>query len=94
MLPNIRQKWRAVNMGAIVVTALWLFAAWLFSSYVDSIRQVNLVYGGLGGVIIALVFFYVLSLMYIFGAELNYQLEKAMGHAIIEKEHVEENTVD
>ncbi len=86
ILPNIKQSLRAVVPGALLTVALWLLAANVFRIYLSSFDQVNLIYGSLGGVIAALLFFYMLNLIFIFGAECNYQLIHHAGKAIREKE--------
>lgn len=85
-LPNIKQTWKSVLPGSIIVTMLWLGFAYLFSSYISYYRQFNIVYGSLAGIIISLLFFYVLAIIYIFGAEFNYFFEKAIGYKFVEKE--------
>lgn len=90
ILPNINQTIRAVIPGAALVVAMWIGAASLFSTYLSNFDQVNLIYGSLGGIIATLIFFYIINLIFIFGAELNYHLVVASGHKIEEKEHFEE----
>lgn len=84
-LPNIRQNVMAVAPGALVVAILWICAARLFTMYLMNFDQVNLVYGSLGGIIAALVFFYICNIIFIFGAELNYQIVHALGMRVEEK---------
>jgi membrane protein len=85
LLPNTKQSWRSVAPGAAVVIIAWFFAGSLFSMYLSDFPQVNIIYGSLGGIIAALLFFYITAMIYIYGAELNYLLEKAQGHEIKEK---------
>jgi membrane protein len=85
-IPNIKQSFVAVWPGALVVVALWLSAANLFTVYLSNFDQVNLIYGSLGGIIAALLFFYICNVIFIFGAELNYQITHALGHRVIEKQ--------
>ncbi len=92
MLPNIKQRFINVMPGAFLVMLLWLGFASLFSSYLANFRQVNLIYGSLEGIIATLLFFYVLNIIFIYGAEINYLIEKALGHSIIEKQHYEDST--
>lgn len=89
-IPNIRQSWFAVAPGSAIVVGMWMGAATLFSMYLKNFDQVNLIYGSLGGFIASLLFFYIIALIFIFGAELNYLLEKALGYEMEEKEHAEE----
>jgi len=90
-LPNIRQSFVRTLPGALIVVLLWVAAASIFSYYLSQFDQVNLIYGSLGGIIATLLFFYIASVILIFGAELNYSLEKAAGHYFEEKEHVDED---
>lgn len=85
ILPNIKQKWKSVIPGASLVVVLWFFAGTLFSGYLSNFNQVNIIYGSLGGLIAALLFFYLNAMIFIYGAEFNYHLEEAMGHKILEK---------
>ena len=70
-LPNRPQSWRVVVPGALVALVLWLAAATLFSLYLGHLANYSVIYGSLGGVIVALVFFYVSAAVFIFGAEVN-----------------------
>ena len=72
ILPNIKQSWTSVLPGALLVVTLWTITAISFSYYINNFQQVNLIYGSLGGVIISLLFFYVINLCLIYGAEFNY----------------------
>lgn len=90
ILPNIKQKWSLVWPGTFVVMVLWVLAAGILSTYINNFQQVNLVYGSLEGIIVALLFFYILGVIYILGAEFNYQIERALGHRVIAKEKVTE----
>jgi len=89
ILPNIKQNMLAVIPGAVVVMMAWVGAAHLLTLYLLNFNQVNLVYGSLGGIIAALVFFYICNIIFIFGAELNYQILIAAGHRVHEKENAE-----
>lgn len=88
VLPNIRQRWQRVAPGALIVLVLWLGATELLSAYVSRFQQVNLVYGSLAGIIIALLYFYVSWIIYVYGAEFNYHLERALGHRFEQKEAI------
>ncbi|MBQ4874676.1 MAG: YihY/virulence factor BrkB family protein [Rickettsiaceae bacterium H1] len=76
ILPNIKQNWLSVLPGATLVVTLWTITAISFSFYINHFQQVNLIYGSLGGVIISLLFFYVINLCLIYGAEFNYVLSQ------------------
>jgi membrane protein len=76
--------------GAAIVTLLWMEAAQLLSGYLSNFNQVNLIYGSLGSVIAALLFFYISNIIFIYGAELNYLLKRALGEKIEQKQATRE----
>ncbi len=78
ILPNLPLKWRYVLPGSALVVVLWMGVGILLSLYLNYFHQANLIYGSLGGIIITLVFFYLVSLIFIYGAEFNYLLEKLL----------------
>lgn len=86
ILPNIKQRWKAVMPGAFLTMVGWLGVSMLFSMYLRNFDQVNLIYGSLGGIIISLLYFYVVNMILIFGAEFNAHLEEALGHKVQVKE--------
>ncbi|MDE3015804.1 MAG: YihY/virulence factor BrkB family protein [Pseudomonadota bacterium] len=88
LIPNIKQRIASVAPGAIIVVALWLGAAWLFTLYLSNFHQVSLIYGSLGGIIAALVFFYICNIIFIFGAEFNHQIAVALGLHLAQRENV------
>jgi membrane protein len=86
ILPNIKQNIIRVMPGAMICVILWLAVIEVFTNYVAYYHRINAVYGSLAGIVITLVFFYVMSVIYIYGAEFNYFLERYLGHDIREKE--------
>lgn len=90
VIPNAKQDLFSVLPGTLFTLAFWLLSMVGFRYYLSSFDQVNLIYGSLGGVIAALLFFYILNVIFIFGAELNYQLMRAFGERVEEKERTSE----
>lgn len=88
-LPNIKQTMFAVVPGALLVVVMWVFGAALVSLYLDNVSQVNIIYGSLSSFIATLIFFFVMNIIFIYGAEFNHELLIALGKKIIEKEHSE-----
>lgn len=86
-LPNIKQTLMAVLPGALVVVVLWVAGAALVTFYIDNVNQVNIIYGSLSSFIATLLFFFVMNVIFIYGAEFNHELLIAMGKKIVEKEH-------
>ena len=91
-LPNVKQSWVRTFPGAIVAVMGWLVAGRAFSYYLGNFSQMNLIYGSLGGMIAFLLFFYFLNIIFIYGAEFNYLLEKSMGLKFEEKQEVTPGT--
>ncbi|TAE80184.1 MAG: YihY/virulence factor BrkB family protein [Alphaproteobacteria bacterium] len=90
ILPNIRQRLIDVVPGAIVTLMLWVIAARAYTAYLSSFNQVNLIYGSLGGIIASLIFFFIINLCFIIGAEFNYQFAEAFGLRLEEKQQSED----
>lgn len=88
VIPNLRQTWLNVCPGALMVLLLWSLCGTAFSLYLKNFDQVNLIYGSLASFIIALLFFYIIAMILIFGAEFNYAIEKITKFKFIEKKHV------
>lgn len=86
ILPNVKQTWVSVFPGAALVVVLWMAAARLLTYYLSNFQQVNLIYGSLGSIIAALLFFYILAVIFILGAEFSYLLKRYTGEHIEEKE--------
>jgi membrane protein len=61
--------------GASFSLVAWSLFVYLFGLYINNFHQVNFIYGGIAGIIIALLFFYFMAIIFIIGAELNYHLE-------------------
>lgn len=66
---------RRVWPGALASMALWVATSWTFSAYVRVIGHYAIFYGSLATVAVTLLWFYLSSLAFVIGAELNAQLE-------------------
>lgn len=75
-LPNRKQNFLKMIPGALLVLISWITFSKLFTYYLSNFPQVNVIYGSIAGVIISLLYFYFCSIIFIVGAEFNYQLEK------------------
>jgi membrane protein len=65
------QRWHSVLPGATLATAIWFPATLAFGWYITHLAEYNLIYGSLGGAIAILVWLYMVSLIVLFGAEVN-----------------------
>jgi membrane protein len=75
-LPNAKQKITQTVPGSILAVFLWIVLEHLFSFYLEQFHQLNFVYGSIAGIIISLMFFYLISLIFILGAEFNYHFHR------------------
>lgn len=75
-LPNVKQKLRKTIPGSVLTVVLWIILEKLFIVYLQTFEQVNFVYGSLASIIISLLFFYLISLIFIVGAEFNYHYHR------------------
>lgn len=76
IIPNAKLKFVEVAPGALITVIAWTISGHLLSKYLVYYTQLDIVYGSLGSVIITLVFFYVVNMIFIVGAEFNYILRK------------------
>jgi membrane protein len=76
-LPGRRRKIGEIWPGILMTLALWVIAATGFSIYLESFATYSATYAGLAGIMTALIFLYLMAVIFIFGAEYNSALEKA-----------------
>ena len=72
IIPNVKLSYRQVIPGALLCSALWILSGNLLSKYIKYYNQLSIVYGSLGSIIITLIFFYLINMLFIYGAEFNY----------------------
>jgi membrane protein len=75
-VPNKKMTLRAILPGTILVEVTWLAIGNLLSSFLQGYQQFNFVYGGLAGTIVSMIFFFIINVTFIYGAELNFLLQK------------------
>lgn len=75
-LPGGRRRLVDVVPGVLVSSLLWLALAAGFTTYLAKYASYDVVYGGLGGIAAAMVFFYFTAILILFGAELNRALRQ------------------
>lgn len=75
-IPSSRQKITQTIPGSLLVSVLSIVLFKIFVFYVTNFNQFNIVYGSLAGVISALMFFYLMALIFILGAEFNYHFHR------------------
>lgn len=71
VLPSRPMRGLSLWPGILISVGLWMAAATAFSVYLSYAPSYSVTYGGLAGVIITLLFFYITGAVIIFGAEVN-----------------------
>ena len=62
---------RFVTPGAVIAVIVWILASLGFSYYIANFANYSATYGALASVIVLLLYFYISSLILLFGAEIN-----------------------
>ncbi|HEY6925422.1 MAG TPA: YihY/virulence factor BrkB family protein [Steroidobacteraceae bacterium] len=70
-----RAKWRWVTWGSAVAATVWLLGSLAFSAYVQNFGSYSKTYGALGGVIVLIMWFYLMGFTIVLGAEINAEME-------------------
>jgi membrane protein len=70
------RRWRYITPGALVAVVLWLLASGLFAVYVALLGSYNKAWGSLAAVIILLTWLWISALAFLFGAEINAEVER------------------
>lgn len=75
--PNVKQpKFRWISVGAIIAIIAAVLATLAFGFYVMNFGSYDKTYGALGGVIIFLLWIYIMNMMLLFGGEVDAELER------------------
>lgn len=70
-----KAEWKWVTPGGIVAAVLWLAVSMLFSWYVANFGSYNETYGSLGAVIGFMTWIWLSTVVVLFGAEINAEME-------------------
>jgi membrane protein len=68
-------KWQWVSVGSVLATVAWLAGSALLSWYLSNIANYNATYGSLGAAIGLMTWMWMSSIVVLFGAELNSEIE-------------------
>jgi membrane protein len=75
--PNIRQpRFRWLSIGSVVAILVMSAATSGFSFYVSNVNDYNATYGAIGGVIVLLLWIWIMNIVLLAGAELNAEIER------------------
>ncbi len=79
--PNIDASFQFITPGAVIAVVVWLLASGGFAIYATNFGNYSATYGSLGGIVIALFYFYISAAVLLLGAEINAEVQYAkMGH--------------
>lgn len=76
MIPNAKMKFSEILPGSVYTVILWIICGYFLSKYIIYYNQLNVVYGSLGSIIITMLFFYIINMLFIYGAVFNYLFHK------------------
>jgi membrane protein len=84
--PNTKREWVWITPGSVTAATLWLLVSIAFKMYVSHFADYQKTYGAIGGVMVALLWFYFTSLAILIGAQLDATIARALpaesrGHA-------------
>jgi len=85
IIPNTKQKIKDTIPGAIICVILFWLILQLFVLYLQNFNQFNLLYGSLAGIVATLMFFFLVGLAFITGAEFNYHFNNKINRQILDK---------
>jgi membrane protein len=77
LLPNRKSRFIYTFPGSSLMVIFSSVLSFLFQAYLSNVQSINFIYGSIAGIIIALLYFYFCSLIFIIGGEFNYQCEKS-----------------
>ncbi|MHB2267847.1 YihY/virulence factor BrkB family protein [Aliihoeflea sp. PC F10.4] len=75
-LPDGRRRFRDIVPGMIFTLIGWIVGSTLFASYLSQFSSYASTYAGLASIMIALVFLYIVSVIFIMGGELNAAMKR------------------
>ncbi|RAM37994.1 YihY/virulence factor BrkB family protein [Arthrobacter globiformis] len=75
--PNVRQpKFRWMSIGSLIALLIFVLASVGFGFYVGNFSNYNKTYGAIGGVIVMLLWLWILNMSLLFGAEFDAEMER------------------
>jgi membrane protein len=75
-LPAGKRRFVDIVPGIIFTLAAWLAGSTIFASYLDNFSSYVTTYAGLASIMIAVVFLYIMSLIFILGGEFNAAIKR------------------
>jgi membrane protein len=76
--PALQNKWRFISIGSVIATLLCMLVSYIFSYYISNFGTYNKIYGSIGAMIALMVWIYMVSVIMLFGFELNASIDQAI----------------
>lgn len=73
MIPNVKIRYYEVFPGSIITVFLWVIGGYLLGQYIHH-SDLSIIYGSLWNIMVTLIFFYIISMIFIYGAVVNSML--------------------
>ncbi len=73
--PDVEQEFRFITPGAVLAVLVWIVASLAFNYYVGNFGNYSATYGGIGAIIVLLLYFFISAAVMLFGAEINAVIE-------------------
>lgn len=77
LAPSIHKRWRFLSLGAVVAAVLGILITHLFSFYFTNFASYNKLYGSIGTIIAFMIWIYLISIIILFGFEINASVDEA-----------------
>jgi len=74
--PNVKQRWTLLTPGAIFALVSWLVISYGLRLYVSRFNNYSATYGALGGVMVLMIWLYLLGLAILVGGVINSVIEE------------------
>ncbi len=87
--PDAQQRWEWISPGSLLGAVLFLAFSFLFRVYVQNFANYDKTYGSLGGVMVILFWFWVVSLLLLAAGEMNKVIEAASPLGKVEGQKVD-----
>jgi membrane protein len=85
-VPAVKKRWKLNSPGAILATALSIFASLGFSFFVTNFSKYNALYGSIGTIMMIMALIFLNSMALLIGFELNVSITSLRTHAEIRQE--------
>ena len=74
--PNKEIKSKTVTTGSIFTTIMWMITTQIYSFWVSNVAHYDIFYGSISNIIILLIWFYILSYVFVIGLVMNSGIDK------------------